>query len=448
MRICEDLNYYSIVLSMKASNPRVMVQAYRLLINKMIAAGMNYPLHLGVTEAGDGEDGRIKSAAGIGALLEDGIGDTIRVSLTEEPEFEAPVAIAIVNRYKERKVSNPVPPLDESVKNPFEYSRWATDETASIGGTAVPKVVADLSRRQIKSPAELESIGYIYDEAIDKWKLTDTAADILYAGDNLIPFGSPAALKIMYNYRTWKKLEDRTSGFPLYTLNDYCAADEQSFLLNFVSAGIKSLSDNNFEKIKNDRTVVIILETTNTNGAVEQRRFFFELIKRGFSNPVIIRRNYGGTPDGLILLYSSTDLGFLLIDGLGDGIWLNSDKESPELINRVSFGILQAVRARISKTEYIACPSCGRTLFDLVEVTNRIRKRTGHLKGVKIAIMGCIVNGPGEMADADFGYVGAGPGKITLYKGKEVVKRNLNSDLAVEELITLIKENGMWVDKD
>ncbi len=448
VRICEDLNYYSIVLSMKASNPRVMVQAYRLLINKMIAAGMNYPLHLGVTEAGDGEDGRIKSAAGIGALLEDGIGDTIRVSLTEEPEFEAPVAIAIVNRYKERKVSNPVPPLDESVKNPFEYSRWATDETASIGGTAVPKVVADLSRRQIKSPAELESIGYIYDEAIDKWKLTDTAADILYAGDNLIPFGSPAALKIMYNYRTWKKLEDRTSGFPLYTLNDYCAADEQSFLLNFVSAGIKSLSDNNFEKIKNDRTVVIILETTNTNGAVEQRRFFFELIKRGFSNPVIIRRNYGGTPDGLILLYSSTDLGFLLIDGLGDGIWLNSDKESPELINRVSFGILQAVRARISKTEYIACPSCGRTLFDLVEVTNRIRKRTGHLKGVKIAIMGCIVNGPGEMADADFGYVGAGPGKITLYKGKEVVKRNLNSDLAVEELITLIKENGMWVDKD
>ena len=448
VRICEDLNYYSIVLSMKASNPRVMVQAYRLLINKMIAAGMNYPLHLGVTEAGDGEDGRIKSAAGIGALLEDGIGDTIRVSLTEEPEFEAPVAIAIVNRYKERKVSNPVPPLDESVKNPFEYSRWATDETASIGGTAVPKVVADLSRRQIKSPAELESIGYIYDEAIDKWKMTDTAADILFAGDNLIPFSSPAALKIMYNYRTWKKLEDRTSGFPLYTLNDYCAADEQSFLLNFVSAGIKSLSDDNFEKIKNDKTVVIILETTNTNGAVEQRRFFFELIKRGFSNPVIIRRNYGGTPDGLILLYSSTDLGFLLIDGLGDGIWLNSDNGSPELINRVSFGILQAVRARISKTEYIACPSCGRTLFDLVEVTNRIRKRTGHLKGVKIAIMGCIVNGPGEMADADFGYVGAGPGKITLYKGKEVVKRNLNSDLAVEELITLIKENGMWVDKD
>ena len=450
VRICEDLNYYNIVLSMKASNPQVMVQAYRLLINKMIEAGMNYPLHLGVTEAGDGEDGRIKSAAGIGALLEDGIGDTVRVSLTEEPEYEAPVAISLVNRYKNKKDIEEIPAITGAVKNPFDYERRETFEIASIGGTTVPKVVADFSEANITSPADFSGIGYTYNPESDKWKMSDMSADILYAGKNVLSFAPPPGLKIIYDFTTWKNLKDKTAGFPLFTLNQFAGSDENSFILNFVKVKIEDLVNTDFEKVKENETVILIHETGRDNGMPEQRRFFFELLNLGIKNPVIIKRNYTETDNELLRLYSSTDLGALLIDGFGDGVWVNSKKEgsNSEFVNRTLFGILQAVRARISKTEYIACPSCGRTLFDLVEVTNKIRKRTEHLKGVKIAIMGCIVNGPGEMADADFGYVGSGPGKITLYKGKTVVKRNLSSDLAVEELILLIQNSGMWIDKD
>lgn len=452
LRICREENFHSIVLSMKASNPQVMVQAYRLLINKMEEEGMNYPLHLGVTEAGFGEDGRIKSSAGIGTLLEDGIGDTIRVSLTEEPEFEIPVAKILVNRYKEREKHKPIIEIEENPINPFDYKRRETFEISNIGGSTVPKVIADFSEENI-SYSLMKSIGYNYSEELDKWMLTDSAADVIYLGKKEFSFEPPPNLKLIYDYEKWITLKDRTKGFPFYQNPvEFLQAKEYSFVINFVGLTIDEVFSNEFEKIKNNSKVVFVINTDNLHGMAEQRRIFFELILRDIKNPVIIKRFYENIDEEELRLYSATDFGALFIDGFGDGIWINAkDKNrnniSREFINKTSFGILQAARVRITKTEYIACPSCGRTLFDLVEVTNKIRKRTEHLKGVKIAIMGCIVNGPGEMADADYGYVGSGPGKITLYKGKEIVKRNIPDQNALDELIELIKLDGKWIEQ-
>lgn len=451
LRICEENNYHNIVLSMKASNPQVMVQAYRLLIRKMEEEKMNYPLHLGVTEAGDGEDGRIKSAVGIGTLLEDGIGDTIRVSLTEEPEYEAPVAISLANRYKDRINHKEIIPIEISPIDPFVYSRRETFEVAGIGGGTVPKVLIDLSNTQMEDPAALKSVGYNYEPVTDKWYLNDQACDLIYLGKNELPFDAPNNLKVIYDYDKWLELADSTKGFPLLTLNDFKKRSKLSFIINFVMVSISDLFDKIFSELKNNPAIVFILTTENLHGMAEQRRAFMEMILHETKNPVIIKRDYKNVDEDHFRLYSSTDAGALLIDGLGDGVWLSGIDKSgilmdPGFVNRTSFGILQATRTRISKTEYIACPSCGRTLFDLVEVTNIIRKRTEHLKGVKIAIMGCIVNGPGEMADADYGYVGSGPGKITLYRGKEIVKRSINSEHALDELIKLIQEDGKWVE--
>lgn len=466
LRICEDENYHSIVLSMKASNPQVMVQAYRLLINKMEAEGMNYPLHLGVTEAGGGEDGRIKSALGIGALLEDGIGDTIRVSLTEDPEFEAPVAIALANRYKVRKNHKPIKEVVESPIDPFNYNRRKSFEVLSIGGSNVPRVVADYSERKILSQKDLVDIGYTYDEPSDKWNLSDIAADLIYLGKNILLFDCPNGLKAIYDFETWKDLGNNYNSYPIFTAKQFVEEGKKSGQLNFVNLYYNDLSKELLNKIKNDNTVVIVLETENLHGMAEQRKAFFDLIENKIENPVILKRNYSNITFEDLQLYSSTDFGALLIDGFGDGVWLSvSDLKSEEeksgtyvksfikkfekkekVINRLLFNILQAARQRISKTEYIACPSCGRTLFDLQETTEMIRKRTEHLKGVKIAIMGCIVNGPGEMADADYGYVGSGVDKITLYREKNIVRRNVSAKNAVDQLIDLIKEDGNWVD--
>ncbi len=447
LNICEDLNYYDIVLSMKASNPQVMVQAYRLLVSRMKEAGMNYPLHLGVTEAGDGEDGRIKSALGIGALLEDGLGDTIRVSLTEEPEFEVPVAISLASRYERRNEHKAIPTAEKINFNPYSYKRRETIAVTNIGSGNVPVGIAGYSRHQLKDYKELEPIGYIYSVETDKWNMTDSAADYIYAGDNFIPYELPGSLKVIYNFSVWKNLANKTKGFPLFSLSEFKSAETKSPFLNFVSVDINDLDE--IDVLKNAANVALVLQTNNLHGMAEQRRFLFELVKKEITLPVILKRSYENIDAEKLMLYSSTDLGSLLIDGFGDGVWIeakDSGTVNPETINRILFGILQAARLRISKTEYIACPSCGRTLFDLQEVTAKIRSRTSHLKGVKIAIMGCIVNGPGEMADADYGYVGSGVGKITLYKGKEVVKRSIDSELAVEALINLIKENGDWAE--
>lgn len=447
LRICEDNNFYNIVLSMKASNTRVMVQAYRLLVIKMQEEGMNYPLHLGVTEAGDGEDGRIKSAVGIGTLLEDGLGDTIRVSLTEDPEFEIPVAKALVNRYfnREKKQSSiPSPDVSLSGKNtellpynPFDYSRRKTNVVLNIGDHKVPVVIADLSSEKKITPPSLRPLGYNYSEKLDKWNLSDQACDYIFINDNRLDFEIPGTLRTAVK----QAAPDRTD------FCDFIINSNDQTQIRFLEIEIKDFFNKNFnfEKIITENCV-LILKTSNEHGMAEQRRVFIELMRMNIQSPVIIKRSYLFSDFEELTLHAATDFGGLLLDGFGDGIWIDAPNCEPEKKNRISFGILQATRTRISKTEYISCPSCGRTLFDLQETTAKIRARTSHLKGVKIGIMGCIVNGPGEMADADYGYVGTGIGKITLYKGRDVVQRNIDSASAVDALIELIKNNGDWVD--
>jgi (E)-4-hydroxy-3-methylbut-2-enyl-diphosphate synthase len=445
VRICEDLDYREIVLSMKASNTQVMVEAYRLLIAKMEEEGMNYPLHIGVTEAGEGEDGRIKSAVGIGTLLEDGIGDTVRVSLTEEPEAEIPVAINLVKRYEGRVGHKEIPYVITNFIDPFERTKRHTHETDKIGGKNVPVVIMSLDSKAVENPESLSGISYLYNRELDKWNIGDTAPDFIYLGENDLPYALPGTLKKIFNYKFWHKLTDKSGSFPLFNADEYLNSGKRSDKINFLSVSIDDLSKL-YKTISEENRCVIVLNTSNEHGMAEQRRVFIELMNRGIDTPVIIKRGYENLSDEDLMLYSAADIGALLNDGLGDGVWIESPSNSVSLVNSVSFSILQATRTRISRTEYISCPSCGRTQFDLQETTAKIRRRTDHLKGVKIAIMGCIVNGPGEMADADFGYVGSGPGKISLYKGKEVVERGIDSQVAVDKLIELIKKEGFWIE--
>ncbi len=442
IRICEDENYHDIVLSMKASNPLVMVQAYRLLVNKMIEEGMNYPLHLGVTEAGDGEDGRIKSAVGIGTLLEDGLGDTIRVSLTEEPEKEAPVAIILANRYKNKNSAIKFKEIDNLPYDPFEQTKRKSDEIESIGGVNIPKVIADFSSFDYINFPMFDAIGYNYAPDLDKWNMSDMSADLIYFGKQLNEFPLPQGVKPIYDYSVWQNCEDKKA-LPLLTPDELRNDARLHPSLNFLKVNLDDILDNEFKTLISDKNICLVITATSENRMQEIRRAFVELLNKEITNPAIVMLEYKDLTQDEFMLYSSTDFGGVFIDGFGDGVWCKYDSNL-KLANRTMFGILQAVRARISKTEYIACPSCGRTLFDLVEVTNKIKSKTEHLKGVKIGIMGCIVNGPGEMADADYGYVGSGPGKITLYKGKEVIKRAVPSEKAVDELIQLIKDDGNW----
>jgi (E)-4-hydroxy-3-methylbut-2-enyl-diphosphate synthase len=464
IRMCETLGYYSLVVSMKSSNPQVMVQAYRLLVQTMVAEGMNYPLHLGVTEAGDGEDGRIKSAVGIGTLLEDGLGDTVRVSLTEEPEAEAPVAIALVNRYVQRKAESEKQKAEEkqlsaldfqlSVHSPYEYKKRDTYEAnAFIGGHMVPRVVVDLSRENLKDAAIMNAAGYLYSPLLDKYNMAEQSVDFVYLGDSLPSFSLPGNLKQLYNYGTWQKLANKTLCHPLFTLAEYIAADaNRTSALNLVRISNADLDSEAFGLLPMDKSLVFVLETNELHGMADQRAFFLKLEEFGLDVPVIIKRNYSfETSDSELQtqelqLFASTDLGALLVDGFGDGVWIDAPQVETSIITSTAFGILQATRSRISKTEYISCPSCGRTLFDLMITTQMIRSRTSHLKGLKIGIMGCIVNGPGEMADADYGYVGSGTDKVTLYRGKEAVKKNINSANALDELIGIIQADGNWIE--
>ncbi len=403
LRICEAHNYYDIILSMKASNTQVMVQAYRLLVQKMIESGRNYPLHLGVTEAGEGEDGRIKSAVGIGTLLEDGLGDTVRVSLTEEPELEIPVARTLVQRYTQRAEHSPIaaitPPLPY---NPFEYQRRGTKEVLNFGKTQVPRVIADFSERENITPASFFGVGYNYAVPSDKWNLSDLAVDYIYLADTVAEFEIPGTLGLIYNAETWQQVKQRERVYPLFCGESYFNDGVRSAILNFVAVDMHTLTPEFIKHLKGEDKVVLVAGTANEHAMPEIRRMYIELMQSGCQTPVIIRRNYKGLNESEFQLYSATDLGGLLIDGMGDGIWIQQQScVSVQSANSSAFGILQASRTRISKTEYISCPSCGRTLFDLQETTARIRQRTDHLKGVKIGIMGCIVNGPGEMADAD-----------------------------------------------
>ncbi|MES2704509.1 MAG: (E)-4-hydroxy-3-methylbut-2-enyl-diphosphate synthase [Bacteroidota bacterium] len=506
LRIARDESYHQVILSMKSSNPLVMAQAYRLLVQNMQGEfGECYPLHLGVTEAGDGEDGRIKSAIGIGTLLDDGIGDTIRVSLTEDPEFEIPVCKDIVRRYTVDRANtkfqipnfdpnskfqipnsnqeipnssgtNPdpnskfqIPNSNQEIPNsslpysPFAYQRRNTQNVLNIGSAHVPVVIADYSRSTGLTAHSLEPVGYSYDAASDKWHITDSAADYIYTGSSILSFDLPGTLQVITDYPAWQAQAYQTRCYPLLQTGDYLLQWEGD-TMHFVAVQLGGNShDELFAKLKQDPNAVLVVSAGGSNAMVPIRTFIAELMRQQVTTPVIIRvETHERTVDSQ-LIDLATDAGGLLLDGMGDGVWLVNDvaqmdntrvtgrtymevKSNEQFLNNTAFTILQAARTRISKTEYISCPSCGRTLFDLQETTAKIRAATSHLKGVKIAIMGCIVNGPGEMADADFGYVGSGPGKITLYKGKEVVKRNVPSDIAVGELIQLLRENEAWID--
>lgn len=441
LRICRKNDYHQLVISMKASNTLVMVQAYRLLVKTMLEEGMQYPLHLGVTEAGDGEDGRIKSAVGIGALLEDGLGDTIRVSLTEDPEFEIPVAKKLIEKGKQTK-NNLVVTTNKNISyNPFEYNRRKTNNLNNIGGKNVPIVFADLSKKEIISAANFFGFGYNYSVSLDKWNLQDLAADYIFMGDNSIDFETPGTLGIVQNFNTWKeKNTSKNNYYPYVKLsetNSYIF--EKPFFLEIENIDIPI----NYLK---ENTLAILVITTNYDNKTQIYRFIRTILDENkLENPVVLKYTHLFSDLEQFQLYTSSDAGNQFIDGFGDGIWITGP-QALQTINSLSFGILQATRTRISKTEYISCPSCGRTLFDLQETTAKIRSKTSHLKGIKIGIMGCIVNGPGEMADADYGYVGTGPGKIHLYKEKEVVRKNVSETDAVDALIELIKEHGDWVE--
>lgn len=475
LRIARGEDYHNIMLSMKSSNPQVMVQAYRLLINHMMSEfGESYPLHLGVTEAGDGEDGRIKSAIGIGTLLEDGIGDTIRVSLTEDPELEIPVCMDLVKRYSPERLAatskTKIPPFEILPYSPFEYKRRETFAVQNVGGKQVPVVIADLSKIEKITPAHLQSVGYTYNKATDKWAISDSAADYIFTGNQVLDFALPGTIKVIVYPATWKMVEDKATYYPIYEDSGYVKAEATS-TLNFVMMDCfsddTSITDFTFlDELANDKSVVLCLSSTNFLAMQSVRRMMIELMNRNVENPVVFITVSNWSSADEHLIHFATETGALFLEGMGDGICLGMSSKAYEnasgksvsgrnyisnvtveqFINNTAFSILQATRTRISKTEYISCPSCGRTLFELQETTARIRNVTNHLKGVKIAIMGCIVNGPGEMADADFGYVGSGVGKITLYRGKEVVKRNIDSAIAVDELISLLKESDAWVD--
>lgn len=438
IHICRKNDYHDLVISMKASNTLVMVQAYRLLVQTMKEQGMNYPLHLGVTEAGDGEDGRIKSAVGIGALLEDGLGDTIRVSLTEDPEFEIPVAQKLVQKFDQTN-TNKLNYSSEIDFDFFHHNKRITKSLLNIGGSNTSIVFADLSKKKEIVSTNFYGFGYAYSEPLDKWNIFDQAADYVFIGDHTIDFEIPGTIRLVQNYGAWKA-HGRADAYPLCTLEQY--QQQQPGTIAFIHLDLDS--DLNVSALPTEN-VVYIIESKEQQKTQIIRKFQHELAKNNNQTPVILRLNYGISDLETFQLYASSDAGIHFIDGFGDGLWITAPQPIVD-INSLSFGILQATRTRISKTEYISCPSCGRTLFDLQETTAKIRERTSHLKGIKIGIMGCIVNGPGEMADADYGYVGTGPGKINLYKEKTVVKKNVSEEEAVDALIDLIRDNGDWIE--
>ncbi|SHG20602.1 (E)-4-hydroxy-3-methylbut-2-enyl-diphosphate synthase [Pedobacter caeni] len=449
LRIAEDLNFYNIVLSMKSSNPLVMIGAYHLLVENMQQELKHcYPLHLGVTEAGDTEQGRIKSAIGIGTLLESGIGDTIRVSLTEAPEFELPVCRSIVQRYSPRSGSATRSP-EEKLNHSFRQDRVSTAKILNIGADRPPIVVADFSGIEEISSADFAAIGYGYNELTDKWNIGHAAADYIFL-DRPLSFSPPGMMGMILPFQVWRTLPDKETYFPLFELDEYKSSRYTSgkanmILLNYLEIGsfIAEFEGQDLSK------VVLVIDTAGLSPAKDCIKQLHLLEISKLQVPCILRAYPDDrSMDDLIVNYAAY-AGELILNGWKDGIWLvppvsNEFDHLPLVLNNIAFGILQVTRARISGTEYISCPSCGRTLFDLQTTTEKVRLATNHLKGLKIAIMGCIVNGPGEMADADFGYVGSGPGRISLYRGKDMIRRNVASEVAVDMLIDLIKEYEMW----
>ena len=443
LRICSEAHFNNVVVSMKASNTRIMVYATRLLIKMMDKENMHFPLHLGVTEAGEGEDGRIKSAVGIGALLAEGIGDTIRVSLTEDPEAEIPVARKLIDYIHQRQDHAPIAAFGQYPVDPYSYKKRETKCIMGIGGSSLPVVIGTMQGEITLN--RLKGLGWMYSEN-SGWKFSDTAPDIISCDswpDNIpFPIEKKVSLKVIPDTGNsailpqlhWEqiKISNPGTGRPI--------------LLHMLALEVTS---QNISILKKHPEWILILSSGNANCYADLRAAVFRLINNSVKNPVVFGFTLNENDKEDFQLKASAELGGLFIDGLGEGIWLKNEGSISDLdIIATAFGILQASRVRISKTEYISCPSCGRTLFDIQAATKKIREQTSHLKGLKIGIMGCIVNGPGEMADADYGYVGSGKGKITLYKGKIRVKSNIPDSEAVNELIRLIKENGDWVEPE
>ncbi len=419
LRICKKVDFNNVVVSIKSSNTRVMVYTVRLLNFKMRLEDMNFPFHLGVTEAGEGEDGRIKSAVGIGALLSDGIGDTIRVSLTEKPINEIPVALKLVNHFKTYQNHAPITAPMIAQTNPFEYERRDTRPVLNMGGKQLPIVAADLGDRTLREMIPIRG--------------------------KLIP---------EYFISGNKVLDITGEEYPVISLEEYLFESTRWGRMKFIrtsKAEFDRFMDMHPEiimKLKQTRKTVLILESYNANPMAELRAFFMALDTHIWKVPVILYRRYNESRLEDLQIKASADLGGLLIDGYGDGICLSNDNENITFteLKDLSFGILQASRMRVSKTEFISCPGCGRTLFDLHETTRKIKEHFKHLDHLKIGIMGCVVNGPGEMGDVDYGFVGAGNNKVNLYKGLKPVKRHISYENAVEELEQLIRENGDWKD--
>jgi len=451
IRICEDHNFDQLVISMKSSNTRVMVQAYRLLMQRMLELGKVYPLHLGVTEAGEGEDGRIKSAIGIGTLLWDGIGDTVRVSLTEDPEYEAPVARYIVEQCT-KPISDElslVPEIQGVLCDPFYFHRRPSRTVLNFGQDQLPRVIAEPVPIP-KTESQFKAFGHIYNPDSDKWNMLEQGADWIYAGNTLLPFMPPNGAKVIYDFSIWKYLNDRSNSFPLFKHPEIYASafaeGETHSVLNVYE--INQGNINNWLLNLPTAPGVWVLDPGTVTPVYLYRYWIHRLNEAGSEWPIILKLRHKSqwgkdmSTEAGDQISMALHTGALFIDGLADGIWILPGNE---VSNRTAFGILQASRLRMTRTEYISCPSCGRTLFDLMETTALIRSRTEHLKGVKIGIMGCIVNGPGEMADADYGYVGSGPGIISLYRGQTMVEKAVKTEHAVDKLIELIREDGKWI---
>lgn len=444
LRICVKQDFRDVVISIKASNTVVMVQSVRLLVQVMEQEGMNFPIHLGVTEAGDGEDGRIKSAVGIGALLADGIGDTIRVSLSEAPENEIPVARKLVDYVVQRQGHIMVPGIAAEDFNYVHPVRRVTRAVGNIGGDQVPVVVAD--RMDLQAAAAPSSAGASASSSAAgvsaSPSVPDFLPDYIYCGQNLPPKEHREPTAYIVDADCWTGEENTYPAFPYNMLPfmGQCPAK-----LKFLFLSYAALTEEVRACLKYHPEVVIIAQSNHKNRLAEFRALIHELTRNGLQNPVIVFQHYAHSQEEKedFQIESAADMGALLFDGLCDGIYLyNNGSLSHQDIDATAFSILQAARQRTSKTEYISCPGCGRTLYDLQDTLARVKAATAHLKGLKIAVMGCIVNGPGEMADADYGYVGAARGKVSLYKKKECIEKNIPAEEAVEKLLRLIRDNG------
>lgn len=422
LRICVDEHFTDVVISIKASNTVVMVRTVRLLAAVMEKEGMHFPLHLGVTEAGDGEDGRIKSALGIGALLADGLGDTIRVSLSEAPEAEIPVARKLVDYVTRRKDHPYIPGPNILTFNYLAPSRRQTVAVRNIGGDNVPVVIA----------AQLDG---------DLTTDPQFAPDYIYTGHQL-PADVREGVQYIVDADVW---EGKPNTWPAFKGDQMPFVSSCNAALKFLFITYMGLNDEALACLKYHPEIVLVAQSNHPNRLGEQRALVHQLMQEGLSNPVVFFQHYAEEEKENLQIKAAADMGALVFDGLTDGIFLYNQGSIPSTtLDATAFGILQAGRLRTSKTEYISCPGCGRTLYDLQSTIARIKAATSHLKGLKIGIMGCIVNGPGEMADADYGYVGAGRGKISLYKKKECIEKNIPEEEAVEKLIELIKANGDW----